>query len=274
MKPRPSALALLAALFPPALLSASCGLHLCGEPAADAAARFRAELSIQRVDFELPGSSGRYLQLLPRGEYRAGRWTWGAAVPLVFLRAAGREESGPGNPVIFGEFRAGPALGGTWALGSQLEIPWGDDEKGLAAEHSEWLPSVSWRREGVLLEPYVRAGFRWSLSEGHGHAGVPLAVNPHAEKEFLYRAGVAGRRRTFPWKPELYLDGQHAFGADVPGPGFLSIGGSLELPFRTVRLRLSGERPAAAPRRFESQVGLNVIAEFSGITPRFRSRSR
>jgi hypothetical protein len=245
--------------------AASCGLQACPHPAGSGAMGQDLSLTVQHVAYDLEGFKGHYESASPRWQYRSGRdWVAGGLVSVIVNSPdVGHSKTGLGNPVLFGELGL-PGGATRFAIGSQLEVPLGDDDHGLAADHFEWLPYVDLRRPRRAATVYGQAGFRLALTnedeDAHaagGHAHGPLVVNPHEDSEFVYRLGVAGERERAPRGWELFVDGQHGFDS---GTGFLAAGGGLRwTPHRRWDLHLTAELPVTEPHRFERRFGLVVM---------------
>ena len=214
-------------------------------------------MDIREVGFSLEGLRGHYTQLMPRLQWPGSRGRVAGALPVV--RADGREapaETGLGNPTLHADVWSGP-----WTLSVQLELRLGDDEKGLAADHTGVLPFVAHttRRGEWSITP--RLGYRHSFdSGGHGHGmghHAPLVVNPHADDEFVYQLAVARTALT------AYVDGQHALKGEGKGNGYAAAGMSYKRASRAgPAVRLWTEWPLTAPRRFEWKLGAGVEGRF------------
>lgn len=245
-------------------LRASCGLQGCpltvfqGEARGD---RWMASDSFHYTDFNLGGISGHYTQIIPHLHYTGlPRWTLGGFVPLVTLSAAGESHRGMANPVLLAEYQLSRGPAGSLSAGSQVELAVGDDEHGIASEHSEWVPYLSGTRKSGPITWAGSAGFRWSLSESHSHGAaghMPLVVNPHEDKELLYRlaAGPVLGRTT----PRLFIDGQHVVKGETKGTGFLTGGLSVNYSLsKKYSLGALWEVPLSSPRRFDWHAALTL----------------
>ncbi|MBK7207894.1 MAG: hypothetical protein IPH91_06400 [Elusimicrobia bacterium] len=209
------------------------------------------------VGFAWDGLRGNYTQLLPRLQWTGARGRVAGVVPVVRADARGASaETGLGNPTLHADVWSGP-----WTLSVQLELPLGDDDKGLAADHTGVLPFVAYTARGGGWTLTPRFGYRHSLdSEGHGHVlghHVPLLVNPHADDEFVYQLAASRAAVT------AYIDGQHALKGEEKGSGYSAAGMAYKRPLRAgPALRLWTEWPLTAPRRFEWKVGAGVEGRF------------
>jgi hypothetical protein len=237
---------------------AACGLCECGcRGAEDRTPGWSAEVDARQAAFGFEGLRGQYTQVLPRLNWTVGRGRLSGAVPLIRVDARGDSaETGLGNPVLQGDLWSGP-----WTFSAQLELPLGDDDKGIAADHTGLLPFVAYafQRNGWFFTP--RFGYRHSFGgEEHGHGmghHVPLVVNPHADKEIVYQLAASRKAWT------AYLDGQHALKGEEKGTGYAAAGMALKKALRAgPAVRLWTEWPLTTPRRFEWKVGAAVEGRF------------
>jgi hypothetical protein len=209
----------------------------------------------QWVDFDLHGFSGHYWEVTPQvgAQWRKIHWT--VSAPYIFLSARGENHAGLGNAVGLVEF----SPSAPWSWGAQLEIPTGDEDKGLGADHPEFLPYGKFTRSRGGWRASLLGGFRYSLDQGHGHAagGIPLIVNPHEDKELLARVVVVRPAGTA--MPQFTVDWQQPLDGEDQGTGFWTAGARLR---RSLGPRWSAEAlwqfPLSRPRRFENKVSLLV----------------
>jgi hypothetical protein len=241
-------------LFTAVSLRAGCGLEYCPFPGAETP--WEAEASVRSARFDWEGRSGSYLQTQVRGLRRGPLWSSGALLSLVSLDEGGRRNTGLGSPLLFIERR----LSSSFVSGLQAELPGGNHRMGVASEHAELLPYLSYHR---MPEPFYHSallGFRFSTDTGHAHApaaGRPLLVNPHDDKEVLYRLALGWRLEGSSVKNEFFLDGAHALSSTAPGPGFVAAGVSLLFPAGgSDGFRFTAEQAVTRPRRFENRLGL------------------
>lgn len=245
-------------VFPSVRASAACGLCECGcRGVEDRTPGWSADVDGRQVSFGFEGLRGQYTQVLPRLSWAASRGRFGGAVPVIHVDASGAAaQTGLGNPVLTGDLWSGP-----WTFSAQVELPLGDDDKGMAADHTGILPFVAYtiQKNGWSLTP--RLGYRHSFGgEEHGHGmghHVPLVVNPHADKEFVYQWAASRDAWT------AYLDGQHALKGEEKGIGFAAAGLAYKKALRAgPSVRVWGEAPLTAPRRFEWKIGAGIEGRF------------
>lgn len=198
---------------------------------------------VEAVGFDVAGTQGAYQRIYTRIDYVGLRhFDLGVAVPWAHVDANGTpaKAQGFGNPVFQGRYTRSAWLGGFVSASLQLELPLGSDPA-IAADHGELLPQVGLVHEGQLFGAFARFGTRWSLGEhttetpspGDAHKQVSGGarvshatpethvetqwVDPHAEREVLYRAGLSMRRMRSRWTHALYLDGLHVVRGALPG---------------------------------------------------------
>lgn len=240
---------------------ASCGLSVCD--VAGSPGLWRAEVKAFRVAYDLDGFSGSYLQTAVTVGREGRSWRLGGTASLVSNSPdAGHHKTGLGNPVLKVEHVRGP-----WAAGLLAEIPWGDDANGLAGDHAAAVPYAAWRPSRGAWRADLRAGYSHSLTEGHGaHAAAGghshvLVVNPHADREIVYRSAVMNHRERV--SAEAFLDGHHALKGESDGKGFLTAGLAIDALFgKGFSAGIWGEVPLTRPRRMESRVGLRAGKTF------------
>lgn len=252
--------ALLLLLFPRGAY-ADCGLSFCpvGSHRSEEAPGWRLSLQVRHAGFDVAGVSGHFTQATPRAEYRAARWWAGAGLPVTRLEAMDETRTALSNPILFAEGR--PEWRRDWkpAFGLQIELPFGDHEHGIASEHAEFVPYASLVRSFGHPFLLATAGFRAAVG-GHEHDAMhPLLVNPHEDKEFLYRLGGGSHWRHNALMVQGYLDGQRVLSDEEGEKGFLSAGlqavGRLSDDFDMTG---TVEVPVTTPSRVEWLLSLGV----------------
>lgn len=246
----------------------SCGLQGCPTDFSSGSSPQNplvVDAALRYVDFDVHGVSGHYTQIEPRIEFRGWPcWTLGGFGSIVALDDGHENHTGLGNPVLFGEYSAAEWNKDRLSFGAQLELALGDDEHGIAAEHEEIVPYASYVKavQSILWRGSV--GYRYALSSDDGHGGghTPLLVNPHEDKEFLYRLSFEASRASGIY-PGLFLDGVHALDGEDKGTGFLTVGGTVRRAIsETVALRGLVEAPVTSPHRFEWKIGFHLAGNF------------
>lgn len=265
----------------PASSFAFCGLQSCPrvEPRAETAP-FDAGLRLRWVAFDIAGNEGAYLVTAPRFFARAKGFALGTEIPFTRLENGGEVSFGLSNPLVMAQYARRLSHAWSGETGLQVELPFGDQEHGLAGDHVMLLPWIGLRRDwdawyvsGMLgyshaLEAHehapaaaaaeARVGLAKSMHEGHEHEGVesPVLVNPHADREAQARAAVGwiqGRGTT-----EAYAFGQ--VDATDSGPTtYLRAGASYAWALgRFTALNVSVDAPLTAARRNELEIGAGV----------------
>jgi|GEM_PF-4242762 len=255
---------LILLLFTTFSLEASCNLAGCpsGLRTEGVQRRHIVDQTIGYITFDINHHNGNYLQYEPRYEFRGiNRVVVGGFASLIALDDGHDSHSGLGNPVLFGEVVVKNSTDDQLSFGSQLELALGDDENGLAAEHMEIVPYLSYSNSAGSIDWMGSTGYRHSLESGDRHESAihsELFVNPHADKEYLYRLHARFPKIRGSMSPDFVLDGQHALDGEDDGKGFLSIGAGLSFSAGTGwTFSPKVEIPVTTPRRFDSKLSFN-----------------
>ena len=249
----------------PQVILASCGLAGCPMKQGTATRNHIVDQAVRTTSFDLDGQSGHYWQYEPRYEY------WGVPKLIVggfgsyiTLEEGGETHSGFGNPVLFGQYSIYARPDMDVSFGSQLELPFGDDEHGLAAEHTELVPYAIIQNSLRTMHWMGALGARFALNSDDDHEGHhELFVNPHEDKELLVRAHIRFQEIVSHLIPEFFVDGQHALEGEDDGISFFSLGlGAQFLLSPNVSISPKLEWPVTSPRRFEDRFGLNIRCDF------------
>ena len=229
--------------------------------------------------FDLDGISGHYARVTTRAQYvRLQSLAVGAEVAVIQLHRNDLERptSGLGNPLLFGLCPLPAWRGGSVELGLQLGLPLGDAADGLASDHWEVLPHVGVAHEGRRLDVLADGGVRVALGGGHEDCATPTAtdapplssdtplfVDPHAEKELLYRFGANLHDPYSTRNIALYVDAQHVLGNDsaISSQVALGLEAGLQLGPR-YRLHPGLEVPITASKREDWSLRLEVRGFF------------
>lgn len=111
------------------------------------------------------------------------------------------------------------------ALGTMAELPLGNHERGMAADHFMLIPYITLTQ--AVLRGYAGAQLAYQRAlhghdHGHHHHRI-LYVNPHEDEEIWYR--VYGGWRFGSYTPELLISGRYALEQHLgQDRSFLSIG--------------------------------------------------
>jgi hypothetical protein len=266
----------------PSVASAFCGLQSCPrvEPRAEAAA-FEAALRTRWVAFDIGGNEGSYVVTAPRFFARYAGFALGTEVPFTRLDNGGEVAFGLSNPLVMAQVaRRLPGSWRAWSAeaGLQVELPFGDQARGLAGDHVMLLPWVGLRRDwdawyvtgmagySQALEAHAHAAdsagasarLAKSLHEGHEHGGVtsPVLVNPHADREAQVRASAGWTRGR--GTAEVFTFGQVDVTAGGP-TSYLRAGASYAWSLgRFTALHVIADVPVTAARRNEAEIGVGV----------------
>lgn len=285
---RSSVLAALVAIPGAVPASASCGLHVCPRPVEEDAPAFSAGVRTRATGFEVAGVTGWYAQVSPRVEWRPGRFVFAAEGGWVRLeRDGGEAVEGLANAVVNAAYARRVAPAWTAEAGLQLELPVGDDAKGLADDHVMLLPWLGAVRDfGPAWRAAIRVGYAQAAEAGshhhgasgdahhaaggdrplfrvaheghdHGDGSNPVLVNAHGDRELHLRAGVS--RRVPRGAVEVFVAGQSDLSDDgrLYGRAGVEWGVALAGP---VGLRLSALVPVTAARRETFEAGAAVQA--------------
>jgi hypothetical protein len=206
-------------------------------------------------------------------------WLRGVASHAT-VRVPGEERSGFTNPLVVAQLAIRERTHSLFAVGGQWEIP---IDTPVAADHHEFLAYslLDWLPRGPGLE--LAGGFRFSVSgsnddHGTGPAAAPGAarrlsfhanhyhgsnfaafVNPHAEREIMWRVGTA---RPLGWKLlplTATVDGQHPVRGSTEGLHFVTGEVGAQVPIvRGYTLVPSVSGPLSSDRRYDWFLALEI----------------
>jgi len=176
--------------------------------------------SFQQTAFDISHVSGYYSQVTPRLEFRnSGRLLIGSDFPVTALHRDDQSANtfGLGNPVGFGQYRVLSSNGNEASIGLQIEVPLGSHEDGLASDHFEFLPHLTYAHAAGWIGVSTDIGVRHSLgsTDHHDDEESPLFVDPHADSELLYRLGLLFYHPVIGVTPSVYIDGQRRLGGEA-----------------------------------------------------------
>lgn len=185
------------ALLNPTTTSASCGMGVCPLPVAGGLNEkalagtgvlpSQLGLETRYASFDI-GGKGSYLQNSVTGVVEHQYFRAGGILPLIYLSGPAGETFGLGNTTLFGEVYIFTRPGTRFSVGSQLETPTGNHDKGLGADHFMAIPYMNlWQQAGDWRFA-VQLGFQQTLgNHSHGAATPVLYVNPHTDTELMAR---------------------------------------------------------------------------------------
>lgn len=166
---------------------ASCGLHVCPLPVAVNRDAFPSQLWFEPMytAYDI-GGKGSFVQTNIAGVYEHRLFRAGAVLPIVYLNTpAGEKTAGLANALPFGEFFLMNSSDWKISVGSQLEIPVANADKGFGGEHLMAMPYLNVWKTMQDFRFAVQLGYLQSLSHGaHSHVTY---VNPHSDSEFASR---------------------------------------------------------------------------------------
>ena len=153
------------------------------------------------------------------------------------------------------------------STGMQIEFPTGDEEHGIADDHTAYLPCVSVSRHFSDLLLFGTLGYRGSSGESDhqavDHDVETSFINPHSDSEIVYRVGLRSRLFDGSWNLEGLVDGQHVTDPDEDVKG--SISAEIRSEFAmTDRIGWSifGDFPLSSPERFDWRAGVGIHFRF------------
>ena len=271
------------ALFP-RQAGAHCGLENCPAGVDDTSVesvRWSASVEVRQTEtdyLEIPVS---YSQYVPRVDLRGTWWRVGAVAPIVTLRFLEQTQTGFGNPLFILQGRVVTRPAYKLDAGLQIEAPWGDTEDGLADDHTMLVPYVNAEWPTYLVDVDVSVGYRFVVLEsgeasqassaashfgrtvqfhsGHYHGVAETVIDPHTDREVLWRAEVSSARPLWRVTPSLLLDAQHVVG-DEPGEDFF-LNGGVELRVRvsnSIAIEGMGFWPMTTASRYDRRVALSL----------------
>jgi hypothetical protein len=246
-------------------LQAHCGLNFCPRDEDVAGNRFTAGLALRQTGFDLADHGGQYTEVMPDFQYtRNGKLLLGANLAIAGLMVEGETRWGLENPLLYGEWRCFPGTDNRLSLGLQLELPFGDEEKGIGTDHTMLVPYVSF---GKGFDPFFASatlGYNQAFGGGEEDTADPavLYVHPHEDREFLYRvsAGISVWDKRA--NPEIYLNGQHPLVDEKENlpedeDDDLSLGLSVPVRLGNIAVTPKAEFPLLSPSRFDWGAGVD-----------------
>ncbi|HNL53402.1 MAG TPA: hypothetical protein PKI36_03260 [Turneriella sp.] len=257
----------------PRTVEASCGMGVCPLPVAGGlnaqalagTGVLPSQLAVESryVSFDI-GGKGSYLQNAVSGVYEHRYFRAGGIVPLIYLSSPAGETFGLGNTTLFGEVYLFTQPGTRLSVGSQLETPTGNHDKGLGADHFMAVPYINfWQMFGDWRFA-VQTGFQQTLGH-HTHAATTtvLYVNPHTDTDLMARA-MASYTWQARYSAELGSVWRQVMAHDAQGDKtFVDLG----LAFRaalldTLAVRAGVDVPLASRTRYLWQAYASVYAYF------------
>ncbi len=266
---------------------ANCGLENCPADPIDAegeSARWSTSVELRETETQYLGIPTSYNHYVPWAEVRWDRWRSGAVVPMISLHFLGETRTGLGNPIFFAQGRITASEKSFLDAGVQFEAPWGDSEEGLADDHAMLVPYVSSQWGGSLVELDGSVGYRFVVYEdtpdevsdaaagsrsdlegtraiqfhaGHDHGVAETVVDPHTDREMLWRLRTSSGRPLWRITPSLLLDGQVVVGEAVGGSSFTNAGLEVRVRMtRAIALESAAVWPISDARRYDRRLAI------------------
>lgn len=256
--------------FTPQRAFASCGLHVCPLPVqtkiseqTPLALPSQVFIESRYASFDIGGKGG-YLQTSLAGIYEHTAFRAGAVLPIVYLDGPQGSTTGLGNAVAFGEYHLVTAGLVRLSLGSQLEMPTGNHDRGLAANHFMAIPYANFWLSAGALRIAAQAGYQQTLgSHAHGAAAPVLYVNPHSDSEIISRLMTS-----YTWAQSVTAEVNASFrqvtAHDAIGDkSFLDLGGAMRVMLgQNMALRAGADFPLTSRARYLFQAHLSLFYYF------------
>ncbi len=254
---------------------ASCGLEYCPLPEdtpteTSSAPIGKIQFLLRNVDFSLSEGQGRYQEGLFRFEFhRFSNWNLGTWIAPVRLEVTGETRTGTTNPVLFAE--RGFRLNAQWSLsaGTQLELPFGDSEDGIASDHTEVLPYLGAAYNQGVVNLQIRTGLAMAVGSDGGHThmeadahGSALFVNPHEDREALLRLAASMQLLDGRLEAGLHFNGRRVL-EDADEKNFFT--GEVASNYRLTKstnLLAQVDFPISSAQRFDWRAGAGVARNF------------
>lgn len=251
-------------------IEATCGLHVCPIPVAVKANQqpntttmpSQVWLETRYASFDI-GGKGSYVQTALTGVYDHRLFRAGALLPVVYLSGPQGDATGLGNALVFGEFFLINDNGTRLSVGSQLENPTGNHDKGLGADHFMAIPYLNFWQTVSDWRFALQVGYQQTLgSHSHGATSV-LYVNPHADSEIISRA-MASYTWAGKWSAELNSSLRQVTAHDAAGDKtFVDAGAALRTAIGdSLALRAGVDIPISSRSRYLFQTYIGCFYYF------------
>lgn len=245
-------------------IQANCGLAYCPAPSgSESGSLWAGNLDTRFSNFELAGEKGSYLEFIPAVSYTRRNFHSMLHAPFVSL-FGNKSAQGFGNPMLLAEYRM--AWGASaLAVGTQVELPLGNHDDGLAGDHLMALPYATYRWN--LSTKIFLAGTSGLSTVVGGHHDevdstilpVPVFVNPHGDREFQYRALAGLKSPSHPGISllEAYWQGQIGLSHEEEGTHYGQAGLRARWPFSAgIAINGFSEFHPTSPQRYTWRMGL------------------
>lgn len=264
-------------------VSASCGLENCKrlDFHDKKIHQFEIDFKTRHTNFSFESEDGYYIDYKICFSYSfRNSLSIELNLPFTVLKFDNKETSGFSNPNLNFRNRF-DVLNLNPFIGLQVELPLGEDEKGITADHYELLPHIGIAKKNEYFSFLVSAGYRFSLSDNevnhdttssgkkfHGeeiHAGVAptlgvLAqnyVNFHGKEEIqLYSSWLKH------FTGQKFSLGLHATLRQVTAGQekyFLAYGGpEVLMNIKSFQFELSSDIPVSSDKKMNWQLGFQI----------------
>jgi hypothetical protein len=269
-------------------IQGSCGLENCKDPSKVKKTKsvLSLELGTRYTSFTYRDTDGYYEELSLRGTYiNKNDWMLDFKIPAISFHYNGYETTGMSNPILGGEkwFRTGNF---SPLFGLQIELPIGEEDKGIAPNHWEMLPYIGCGYTTGNYSFRLVAGYRFSMggsehsdpvvvaSEKKYHSGHvaedatltlaelgPQVVNFHGEEEV--QLFLSGGRSFF--NDRFYAGLQSTVRQVTAGEDKLLLmygGPTVQYNNQYFKLQSQFNIPFSSDKKMNWNIGLNLIVSF------------
>ena len=266
----------------------SCGLENCKMPPKGKFNKnlFSIEMGARYTSFSYRDKDGYYEEISLRSSFISkSDWMLDLKIPIISYHYNGKEATGFSNPILSGEkwFKTGSF---SPLFGLQVELPLGEEDKGIAPNHFELLPYAGFGFQSGSYSLRVVAGYRLSLdgSENSDTVAVSSGKKYHAshvsENANLTLAELGPQVVNFHAEQEaqLFFSGGRSFLSDRFNFGLqatirqatagenkllLMYGGpTIQYNNQHFKLQSQFNIPFSSDKKMNWNIGLNLIVSF------------
>lgn len=255
--------------LPARIAWAECGLEHCPRRDVERAGP-RIAGTVRTTAFSDDSEDGSYRLYTGTASWEARLATFGVSAAFVTVETSDEIARGARNPLLFAEASVLRTARHDLLLGTQWEIPWGDED--VADRHQELVVYGRYRVRS-LRSLDLRAGFRTAISSDDHfeaeraqaapstisfHAGhtktLASYVNPHADRELVWRAAAVA------FGPiHAHAQGERVLEGESEGLHFITAGASVDVPIAGSWLLIpSASGPVTRAKRYDWTLGVEV----------------
>lgn len=226
-------------------------------------------LGVEGTTFNLPVARGTFLTTTVFGAWAPlPALAIGARAPFHALSLGDRRDAGVGDVELTARVRIVATEHVVVSLAASLEVPTGNDEKGLGAGHFGLAPALVasystayWTVFGSIGDALHLAHDEHKHEAEHAHDHV-MYVNPHSDHELAYRLGVLIEpRRSFLLGAQLV--GATVLAKEDRGATFVAGGPQIALRLaRNSQLVFSWLVGVTGERRFDERASVTMQTMF------------